>query len=67
MKHVKITETNMEFKMMEENKIIIATLNLCLGLSNKKLEVENLMTSNKIDILCLQETEVLHSVSVDSL
>ena len=25
------------------------------------------MTSNKIDILCLQETEVLHSVNVDSL
>ena len=36
----------------------IATLNLCLGLKYKKLMVEQLMNSNKIDILCLQEVDL---------
>ena len=36
----------------------IATLNLCLGLKNKKDLVKHLITENKIDILCLQETEI---------
>ena len=39
------------------NKIKIATLNLCLGLKNKKLEIENLLAHNHIDLLCLQEVE----------
>ena len=34
------------------------TLNLCLGLKNKKLEVENLMSQNEISILCMQEIEI---------
>ena len=34
------------------------TLNLCLGLKNKKLEVENLMSQNEISILCMQEVEI---------
>ena len=38
--------------------IKIATLNLCLGLKNKKLDVENLMSENDINILCLQEVKV---------
>ena len=38
--------------------IKIATLNLCLGLKNKKLDVENLMSENDTNILCLQEVEV---------
>ena len=36
----------------------IGTLNLCLGLKNKKLEVENLMSQNDISILCMQEVEI---------
>ena len=36
----------------------IGTLNLCLGLRNKKDEIERIITTNKIDILCLQETEL---------
>ena len=36
----------------------IATLNLCLGLKNKKEEIKRLIIDNKIDILCTQETEL---------
>ena len=43
---------------MLNNKIKISTLNLCLGLKNKKLEVSQLLNEHKIDVLCLQETEI---------
>ena len=36
----------------------IGTLNLCLGLSNKKDIVKQLINENQFDILCLQETEL---------
>ena len=36
----------------------IGTLNLCLGLNNKKGEIQRLIIDNKIDILCVQETEL---------
>ena len=36
----------------------IATLNLCLGLQNKKSLVKQIILQEKIDILCLQETEL---------
>ena len=39
-------------------KTKIASLNLCLGLRNKKEEVKRLIIENEIDILCLQETEI---------
>ena len=38
--------------------VTIATLNLCLGLKNKRLEVERLMNDNNKDIMCLQEVEI---------
>ena len=38
--------------------LVSKTLNLCLGLKNKRIDVENLLVSNRIDILCLQEVEV---------
>ena len=38
--------------------VTIATLNLCLGLKNKRLELERLMNDNNIDIMCLQEVEI---------
>ena len=31
---------------------------MCLGLKNKKLDVENLMAENDINVLCLQEVEI---------
>ena len=36
----------------------IATLNLCLGLKNKKDMIARLIQEEEIDILCLQETEI---------
>ena len=47
--------------------IKIATLNLCLGLKNKKEEVKRLVTSNNIDILCLQETDIPDNFPVEML
>ena len=49
----------MEFK--------IATLNLCLGLKNKRIDVENLLIMNKIEILCLQEVEIEAGFNQESL
>ena len=48
--------------IMEENRVTIASLNLCLGLANKKLEVENLINNNHLDVLCLHETEIPKSM-----
>ena len=47
--------------------IKIATLNLCLGLRNKKLLVKNLLNENEIDILCMQETEVNGDINTKEL
>ena len=41
-----------------ENKITIASWNLCLGLSNKKDSVIETLKQNDIQICCLQETEI---------
>lgn len=38
--------------------IKIGSLNLCLGLPNKKNLVKQLIINNDIDVLCLQETEI---------
>ena len=38
--------------------IKIASLNLCLGLRNKKEAVKQLILENFISILCVQETEI---------
>ena len=38
--------------------LILSTLNVCLGLKHKKFEIGHLLTENKIDVMCLQETEV---------
>ena len=38
--------------------ITIATWNACLGISNKKDQITNMINENKIDILCLQEVEI---------
>jgi hypothetical protein len=39
-------------------QIKIGTLNLCLGLTNKKDLVKKLIIDEKLDLLCLQETEM---------
>ena len=45
----------------------IASLNLCLGIKNKKLDVERLLEDNVLDILCVQETEVESNFDVHCL
>ena len=40
------------------NETRIGTLNLCLGLRNKKEEVRRMIQDNNIDILCMQEIEI---------
>ena len=47
--------------------INISTLNLCLGLRNKKYLVKNLLEEKKIDILCMQETEITGDINVKEL
>ena len=39
-------------------EIKIATWNLCLGLTNKKDYVTEIIKEKKIDICCMQETDV---------
>ena len=36
----------------------MTTLDLCLDLKNKRIDIENLLVDNEIKILCLQEVEV---------
>ena len=40
------------------NNITIGTWNLCLGLRNKKDYVSKTLRQHKIDIICLQETDI---------
>ena len=47
--------------------ITISTINLCLGLKNKKLLVKRLLEENKIDVLCMQETEIGNDLNTDQL
>lgn len=37
----------------------IATLNLCLGLPNKKNIIKEMLSENNIDVLCMQEIELV--------
>ena len=53
--------------LMSNTKIKIATLNLCLGIRNKKDEVKRLILENQIDILCMQETEIPSNYPVELL
>ena len=46
----KLTHVKMEFK--------IPTLNLSLGIKNKKNFIKEMIISEKINILCMQETEI---------
>ena len=46
--------------MSERKNLKIGTLNLCLGLKNKKDLVKAILIENNIDILCMQEIEVEH-------
>ena len=56
-------ENNFQFRM----SLNISTLNLCLGLKNKKYLVKNLLEENKIDVLCMQETEVTNAINTKEL
>ena len=44
--------------MGHNQNITIATWNACLGISNKKDLITNMINENKIDILCLQEVAI---------
>ena len=48
-------------------EIKIATLNLCLGLKNKRIDVENLLIRNDMKVLCLQEMEVESGIDTETL
>ena len=45
-----------------ENQFKIASWNLCLGLSNKKDIVFQMILNEKIYVCCLQEIEILPEV-----
>ena len=51
--------------MSSETKI--GTLNLCLGLRNKKEEVRRMIQDNKIDNLCMQEIEITKDFPIQML
>ena len=53
--------------IMVVNDLKIGTWNLCLGLPNKKDIVTNYLNDNKIDLCCLQETEVQADFLADVL
>ena len=52
---------------MKRTDIKIATLNLYLGLKNKKQLVDQMMKENKIDIFCLLEVEIESDLKTDLL
>ena len=47
--------------------INISTLNLCLGLRNKKFLIKKLLEENEIDVLSMQETEIIDDLNPDEL
>ena len=47
--------------------LTISTLNLCLGLRNKKYLIKNILDEHSIDILGMQETEVTSDINVKEL
>ena len=49
------------------NNTKIATLNLCLGLKSKKEEVKRIIIENKIDILCVQISEIPKGFPIELL
>ena len=55
-----------KIKMIRRD-IKIATLNLCLGLKNKKQIVDQMRKWNKIYIFCLQEVEIESDFKTDLL
>ena len=56
---------NAEIKNIKNIKI--ATWNLCLGLKNKKDYVSKVINEQKLDIVCLQETDIETSYPINIL
>ena len=50
-----------------QKNITIGTWNLCLGLRNKKDYVSKIINENKLDIVCLQETDIEPNYPIDIL
>ena len=53
--------------MSDIKNLKIGTLNLCLGLKNKKDLVKAILIENNIDIHCMQEIEVEHDFDCNLL
>ena len=49
------------------SNINISTLNLCLGLPNKKDNVTEMLERNNVKICCLQETEIPNNFPIKML
>ena len=65
MKHSKMQKrSTRQPKIKMNNTTKIGTLNLCLGLINKKLLVKNLIITENIDILCMQEIDVKNDYNI---
>ena len=47
-----------------ENKIKLATWNICLGLANKKDLVSSIIMENEIDICVLQEIDIVKGFDI---
>ena len=47
--------------------LTVSTLNLCLGLKNKKLLVKKMLEEHGIDVLCMQEMEIGNNLHHDEL
>ncbi len=47
--------------------ITVAFLNLCLGFTNKKNLVKELLLNENVDILCIQETEISPELEVNHI
>ena len=59
---------NTERTLLTNNKMSeTTTLNLCLGLRDKKEIVHKLIEDNNIDILCMQETEIPNDFPINML
>ena len=53
--------------MKMEDKIKIATWNLCLGLSSKKDYVSQIILNEAIDVCCMQEVDLKKDINADLL
>ena len=54
-----VFQSSLHIYMLHNMDIKVATLNLCFGIQSKKNQVKETILSEKIDVLCMQETEIM--------